>query len=687
MLPRLRIASAVAIAIASIAATSLAADAKVASRFELANRCFAIKSVVTGRFVAAAGPDAYRADQPDQAGAAAFFMKPSGLGTYLPYDRDGRILGVGDAGKVTRATDPGPLTEWAPRRVSKRSFSIASTAVRRELGLTPGGELVHTDPGAGGPERLFEFVPDQGCRPFPEAELGATGKSFKGTDRHGNVFGYADAHLHITADLRAGGRVIYGEAFDRFGIARALGRDAQEHGPDGSLDVTGNLLRTGLPFGTHDTHGWPSFAGWPVHDTNTHQQTYYVWLKRAWKAGMRLTVAQTVEDEPMCEIEPTKSHSCEEAESVKLQIERLRRLEDYVDAQSGGPGKGWFRLVYTPRQARRAIERGKLAVLIGVESSNLFGCSELLDEPQCTRDDIDRGIRKFRRLGVRTLFPMHWVDNAFGGAAIEGGDKGTFINVFNAFQTGHFFRTGPCPEPGQGEEMRTLSPVELSVLSSFFPATKPLAAQGMPTYPPGRQCNTKGLTNLGAYLIRQLIKRHMLIEADHMSERARARVLDIAEAHHYPLISSHTGTGGQWTPQQLERLYRLGGFATARPDTAPQLAAAIRGLRPYRDRERFFGVGLGSDTGGFSSLPGPRDDAAQSPLRYPFRSYDGKVSFDRERSGQRVFDLNTDGVAHYGLFADLLGDVQQQPGGAKALRLLFRSSEAYLRTWRHAAGH
>ena len=45
--------------------------------------------------------------------------------------------------------------------------------------------------------------------------------------------------------------------------------------------MTGNLLRTGLPFGTHDTHGWPTFAGWPINDTNTHQQIYYSWLQRA----------------------------------------------------------------------------------------------------------------------------------------------------------------------------------------------------------------------------------------------------------------------------------------------------------------------------------------------------------------------------------------------------------------------
>ncbi len=121
----------------------------------------------------------------------------------------------------------------------------------------------------------------------------------------------------------------------------------------------------------------------------------------------------------------------------------------------------------------------------------------------------------------------------------------------------------------------------------------------------------------------------MLIEADHMSELARESVLRMAKAHRYPLVSSHTGTGGAWTPGQLRELYSLGGMAAATSDTAPELAAKIETLKTYRSKRHYFGVGLGTDTGGFSSLPGPRPDAAQSPLAYPFRSFRGRVLFRR----------------------------------------------------------
>jgi microsomal dipeptidase-like Zn-dependent dipeptidase len=594
----------------------------------------------------------------------------------------GERVSAGHAGgAVTRGAAPGKLAEWRISQVAPGVVTITSTAEREQLAASPSGQLVLVRRGGG----LFRFVADGGCTPFPEAQVGAEGTPFSGTNADGTVFGLADYHLHITSNFRAGGRVIYGENFDPFGIAVALGApgDQLDHGPNGALDVTGNLIRSGSPVGTHDPHGWPTFAGWPVHNTVTHQQVYWVWLERAWMAGLRLVVAQTVEDVELCAIEPLKSHSCDETDSIILQVRQLRAMQDYIDAQYGGPGRGWFRLVYTPDEARRAIEQGKLAVLIGVESSNLFGCSE---RAHCTRADVDRGIALYRRLGVRSFFVTHWVDNAFAGVAIQSGAEGTLLNGLNKLETGHYFAAAPCPLAGEGTTMFSAG--------RYFPGRDWVSqlldraqSQAVPTYPPGPLCNAKGLTGLGRYLIDRMIANHMLIEADHLSEGARESVLSIAEAAHYPIVSSHTGTGGFWPDADLRRLYALGGLATARSDTAGNIVQRILSFEPSHSPKFYFGVGLGTDTGGFNSQPPPSPDAAQNPVRYPFTSYDGRVTFVRERTGTRSFDLNTDGVAHYGLIADLVADMRQQPGGASALPLLFRSAEAYLEMWQRAWDH
>ena len=117
------------------------------------------------------------------------------------------------------------------------------------------------------------------------------------------------------------------------------------------------------------------------------------------------------------------------------------------------------------------------------------------------------------------------------------------------------------------------------------------------------------------------------------------------------------------------------------------LAGKMLALAKYKSPRHYFGVGLGTDTGGLGGQPGPRADAARHPLRYPFLSYDGKVGFVRERSGDIVYDLNADGVAHYGLIPDLVADIQQGNGDTKALPLLFRSAEAYLEVWQRAVAH
>ena len=579
------------------------------------------------------------------------------FGTFMLYDRSGRVIST--HGPITTQN---ASAEW--RITPKRNrFAIRSTLTQQLLLTTA-------------------LPPATGCKRFPEAGLDATGRTFSGTTRSGKVSGFVDPHIHITGDMRGGGDVIYGPAFARFGIVQALGHDAKIHGKDGKLDLTGNLLRTGVPVGTHDTHGWPSFTGWPMHDTETHQQVYYVWLKRVWDAGLRLIVAQTVDDEALCRLEPRTRTTCDETHSIKNQIARLKQMQNYIDAQAGGPGRGFFRLVYSPAQAGRVIASGKLAAIIGIESSDLFDCAIRNGKSSCTRKDVDRGLAMYMRLGVSGMFVAHWLDNPFSGAALEGGSTGLFINILNRFQTGSYFKTTKCPEQGQGVEVHTLDQTTLKLLAVFFPAAKALAEHPMPAYPKGLQCNVRGLTPLGHYLIRRMMAEHMLIEVDHLSERARDEVLTMAAKAHYPLISSHNGTGGVWTASELVRLFRLGGFAAVRPDLAPALARKILKMASYKPG---FGVGIGTDTNGFASLPGPRPDAKQHPLKYPFNAYEGKVRFSPERTGTRTFDLNTDGVAHYGLFADLIADMQRAPDAGQAMMALFRSAEAYLETWQRAS--
>jgi len=187
-----------------------------------------------------------------------------------------------------------------------------------------------------------------------------------------------------------------------------------------------------------------------------------------------------------------------------------------------------------------------------------------------------------------------------------------------------------------------------------------------PRYPAGRRCNVRGLTPLGEHVVRRMMREGMLIEADHLSERARDRLLQITGARDYPVVSGHTDTGGTWSAGELAHLHAAGGVSSQRLDDPAALARAIV-ARPG---------GLGTDTGGFASLPGPH------ALSYPFHL--AGQTFTRQQTGERSFDLATDGVAHYGLLPDLLAATARAPQGRRALAILDGSAERYLRMWERA---
>ena len=65
---------------------------------------------------------------------------------------------------------------------------------------------------------------------------------------------------------------------------------------------------------------------------------------------------------------------CNDMSVAVKQLEYLYDVQDYIDAQSGGPGKGWYRIVKSPQEARQVINDGKMAGVLGVEVAQVFDC-------------------------------------------------------------------------------------------------------------------------------------------------------------------------------------------------------------------------------------------------------------------------------------------------------------------------
>jgi microsomal dipeptidase-like Zn-dependent dipeptidase len=106
-------------------------------------------------------------------------------------------------------------------------------------------------------------------------------------------------------------------------------------------------------------------------------------------------------------------------------------------------------------------------------------------------------------------------------------------------------------------------------------------------------------------------------------------------------------------------------------------------------------VAMGSDFNGVAGHVGPRfgsgacggepterakQEIANNRLVYPFY-LPGFGSFDKQVSGQRSFDFNTDGLAHIGLLPDMVADMKNIGVSNQQLQPLFGSAQAYIDMW------
>ena len=177
-----------------------------------------------------------------------------------------------------------------------------------------------------------------------------------------------------------------------------------------------------------------------------------------------------------------------------------------------------------------------------------------------------------------------------------------------------------------------------------------------PIYGPAPHCNQMGLSPLGVHLVEQMMKRKMLIDPDHLSVIARQQLLDVVEKRGYSgVLSSHSWS----SPDAIPRILRLGGVVTPMAGTTTEFLQQWKDTKAARDPRFYWGIGWGADMNGFAHQGAPRENG---DVAYPFKSYDGRQTIDKQVSGQRVYDINVDGMAHYGLFPDFVEDLRHIGG-------------------------
>jgi microsomal dipeptidase-like Zn-dependent dipeptidase len=494
------------------------------------------------------------------------------------------------------------------------------------------------------------------------------------------LYGYMDMHLHLFSDLAHGGGVLAGKPYDEAGgVNAALQQCAGSNLPFVSQDLKTGAETPVLPpglscptdfypngcgsrifhgghdifndsagFGTRDGAleglggensglAAPLFNGWPRWTTTTHQQSYYKWLERAYQGGLRLTTMMAVTNEALCKGgKHVAGVNCENSMlPIEQQIAEAKKFETFIDKQAGPNGEdhdnGWFRIVLSPADARRAIAKGQMAVVLGVETAELFNCKFPIEQctitntiggrtvscpstngmaptapltvpvdldPEhpggeqtiCTADFVKNRVEYLHGLGVRHVFPIHNFDNGFGGSATWQ----DAIEVGNRVVEKHWWFPEGCPSDGgeYGFQLGDLTQFALSLIKFFFPGViTETPDRVLSTDPPS--CNAYGLFSLGQTLVTELMNKGMLIDVDHMSRKAFDKTLQMAEARHYPgIMASHVISFDNYeqdrrhermrTKAQLERIKGVGGMIAAmlKDDV---LDGDQRGLKLQRD--------------------------------------------------------------------------------------------------------
>jgi microsomal dipeptidase-like Zn-dependent dipeptidase len=705
--------------------------------------CFAVGVFNDSRFLTGTEDGtSYRFSAKTLDEANAFLLRASDLGDYLIYDSDENYLAAVTAAtgeniekwEVLRTNDKELISIPYHQKYSDAEWALESSGVSEDIYKLKhhNSGLYLSSDGLSGPNRagLISLTPIEGCAIYPELTTDASGVPRSESWENGDVFGFADIHTHMFInEAFGGGGAFHGAPYHRLGVEHALPDCEPWHGKDGVKDIIDAAFsgQANLTFDDllyvftegqisghgHETAGYPDFIDWPnARKAKTHQAQYYKWLERAYMGGLRLIVELATGSSVYCRLivsvgAQEAPYGCNDMVSVDHSIEAARGLERYIDAQFGGPGKGWFRIVETPEAAREVIKAGKLAVVLGIEISNLFDCFVTPPEgmPQCDEELIQSKIEEYYQKGVRVVFPIHKFDNGFGPGDGQDGP----IELGNILNTGHYTnKTTDCPDIA-GWDNGSLSFAGLNRPRDDYFAPPPFDMSGLEdnlllTLAPlisgfagggaeGDWCQNHGLTELGRDLIRRLMARGMIIDIAHIPRWAKLDAFELFDEKRYPAISTHC-------EKHEGRIYKYGGNSAcfnvfngcAEVGESDTMGDRFRDMTEnIRNWGGYAGQPFGIDLGGFAGARGPRfgpesgcPEPQTNPVEYPFTSYDGNVTFTQTWVGNRKIDFNTEGLVHVGMLPELIEDVRRDGMSDSDLEPLFRTAESFIRTWEAA---
>jgi microsomal dipeptidase-like Zn-dependent dipeptidase len=520
------------------------------------------------------------------------------------------------------------------------------------------------------------------------------------------LYGFVDMHTHPVAQLGFGEQLFFGGNDGNPSVALSSCNCVHNFvappfsGNCGQQNMYRNKMVDQVDMDyirqVHNkTAGYPDFVDWPKYNSLLHQQMWWEWIKRARDGGLRVMVALAVNSHTMADAAETGGVN-DDLNSMNKQINEMKALF--------GRHTDFAEIAYTSADLRRIVTAGKLAVILGIEMDNIGNFYSPADpkgasyNPNPSDQQIKAEIDRLFNMGVRYIFPIHITNNAFGGTALY---NKTF-NIANKYNTGSAFVPEVVSTPYTKIAYRLESPftpirqdalagIAMAVKGAVLPAQiMPDNPNNYPSYLPGPAANygnrnSVGITAKGQVAVRYMMQKGMIIDIDHMSEKAAEFVLGIAQQYNYPVNSGHNGfreiPGGSSvsnengrTNDQVKQIYELGGMMGIGHGQYSYVF-----VNNYR-----YGLGLtgnksfaiGTDVNGMFPLPTP-------PV---YGNPGGMVQYGVNgltqcRTGNKTWDFNLEGMAHYGLLWDYIESCKKTGMSQAEQNAFFSGAERFVQMW------
>ena len=194
------------------------------------------------------------------------------------------------------------------------------------------------------------------------------------------------------------------------------------------------------------------------------------------------------------------------------------------------PRQGLLPDRHDPFQARKVINAGKMAVVMGIETSVPFGCTFKLDRarPCDASDDRPAARRDARARRAPDGAGQQVRQRARRRRRRPGRGRRRRSTPPTSSRPGPSGTCGTASPPTARPTTTTRSPlpdISAGQQDALFGAIGQLFGRSqlpaLPVYPPPAHCNSRGLTTLGEHTISGLAKREMIFDPDHMSVKAR----------------------------------------------------------------------------------------------------------------------------------------------------------------------